>query len=94
MMSFIPTLTMEGGPMEAPGLTLRAAGGYTGMGRDDLPLTEKARRVEIKAKSAEDCAAGQFDIADDRSPQEIETLLRKMGLDPVWKDWDEAILTP
>ena len=26
--------------------------------------------------------------------REIEGLLKKMGLDPVWKDRDEAILTP
>ncbi len=69
-------------------------GGYTGAGRDDLHLTKKGRRVELEEKSAEDCATGQFDIADARSPREIETLLRKMGLDPVWKDWDEAILMP
>ena len=50
--------------------------------------------MELEEKSAEDCATGQFDIADDRCPREIEELLKRMGLDPVWKDWDEAILTP
>ena len=67
-------------------------GGYTGVGKDDLHLTQKGRRVELGERSEGDCATGQFDIADERSPREIEALLRRMGLDPVWKDWDEAIL--
>lgn len=67
-------------------------GGYTGQGKDDLHLTKKGRRVELDTPSQENCATGQFDIADGRSPREIEALLRRMGLDPVWKDWDEAIL--
>ena len=69
-------------------------GGYTGVGKDDLHLTQKGRRVELEEKSSGDCATGQFEIADERTPREIESLLRRMGLDPVWKDWDEAILTP
>lgn len=67
-------------------------GGYTGQGKDDLHLTKKGRRVELEEKSADNCATGQFDIADERTPREIEALLRRLGLDPVWKDWDEAIL--
>ena len=41
-----------------------------------------------------DHATEQFGIADDRSPDEIARLLRRNGFDPVWKDWDEAILSP
>ncbi|MDB6134973.1 MAG: biotin and thiamine synthesis associated [Verrucomicrobiales bacterium] len=67
-------------------------GGYTGQGKDDLHITRKGRRVELEEKSVEDRATGQFDIADERTPREIEVLLRRLGLDPVWKDWDEAIL--
>jgi 2-iminoacetate synthase len=67
-------------------------GGYTGQGRDDLHLTVRGRRVEIEQHSAFDEATGQFDISDHRSPQEIATLLTLRGFDPVWKDWDEAIL--
>ena len=68
-------------------------GGYTGEGSDDLHLTVRGRRVELEEKP--DCgggATGQFDIADERSPAEIALLLRQMGFDPVWKDWDPAIL--
>jgi len=37
-------------------------------------------------------ATGQFEIADERSPQEIAELIRSLGYEPVWKDWD-AVLT-
>ncbi len=67
-------------------------GGYTGEGNDDLHLTVRGRRVELEEKSGCGGATGQFDIADERSPAEIAALLRRMGFDPVWKDWDPAIL--
>ena len=70
-------------------------GGYTGAGRDDLHLTVRGRRRETDAAQAAGAQAeGQFDIADARSPREIAQSLRaRHGLEPVWKDWDEA-LTP
>ncbi len=36
-------------------------------------------------------ATGQFEIADDRSPGEVAALIRKLGYEPVWKDWDAAL---
>jgi 2-iminoacetate synthase len=38
-------------------------------------------------------ATAQFDIADERSPAEVAQLIRQLGYEPVWKDWDAA-LTP
>lgn len=69
-------------------------GGYTGQGDDDLHLTVRGRRVELNGTSRHGCdhATEQFGIADERSPAEIASLLRARGFDPVWKDWDEAIL--
>lgn len=32
----------------------------------------------------------QFEISDERSPDEIANMLRNKGLEPVWKDWDDA----
>lgn len=32
----------------------------------------------------------QFAIDDDRTPAEVEAMLRARGYDPVWKDWDLA----
>jgi 2-iminoacetate synthase len=67
-------------------------GGYTGAGHDDLHLTVKGRRVEIQAKSGCEKATEQFRIHDTRSAAEIAAMLRAGNLDPVWKDWDEALL--
>ena len=30
----------------------------------------------------------QFEISDERSPQEISQMLKEQGYEPVWKDWD------
>ncbi len=76
-------------------------GGYTGEGKEDLHLTVRGRRVELDespaalpaASSCETAATGQFDIADERSPEEISAYLNSIGLEPVWKDWDAAILS-
>lgn len=32
----------------------------------------------------------QFEIEDDRSPEEVVAAIRKAGYDPVWKDYDRA----
>lgn len=32
----------------------------------------------------------QFEIADNRSPEEVVAVLRGAGYDPVWKDWQRA----
>lgn len=81
------------------GITMMSAGshtepgGYTGAGSDDLHLTVKGRRVELEATTGRTRAEGQFGIADERSPQGVAEMLRSRGLDPVWKDWDPAILS-
>jgi len=71
-------------------------GGYTGAGREKLHQTVRGRIVELGASEwAADGndrrATGQFDIADERSPQEVAELIRKLGYEPVWKDWDAAL---
>ena len=71
-------------------------GGYTNQAADDLHLTVKGRRVELDVQdSTASCqkATEQFGIADERSPAEVAKMLQKQGLDPVWKDWDEAFLS-
>ena len=67
-------------------------GGYTGAGNADLHLTINGRRVELQQKSACETATEQFQIHDTRSAAEIAAMLRSHHLDPVWKDWDEALL--
>jgi 2-iminoacetate synthase len=83
------------------GVTMMSAGshtepgGYTGAGGDDLHRTVRGRREETGALAAGTLAEGQFEIADDRSPLEIAQGLRaRHGLEPVWKDWDEALAAP
>ena len=36
-------------------------------------------------------ATGQFQIADERSAGEVAELIRRLGYEPVWKDWDSAL---
>ena len=80
------------------GITMMSAGaktepgGYTGAGHDDLHLTVKGRRVEMENASGCERATEQFKIDDTRSPADVAAMLKQRGLDPVWKDWDEAIL--
>ncbi|MFT3991301.1 MAG: 2-iminoacetate synthase ThiH [Luteolibacter sp.] len=78
--------TMSAGARTEPG-------GYTGAGHDDVHLTVKGRRVELTEKTGCEKATEQFKITDHRSAAEIAAMLRKQNLDPVWKDWDEALLT-
>ncbi len=35
----------------------------------------------------EDVELEQFAISDERSPREVEAMLRRQGFDPVWRDW-------
>ncbi len=39
-------------------------------------------------------ATGQFEISDDRSPEEIAAVIARLGYEPVWKDWDAALIAP
>ena len=85
------------------GITLISAGshtepgGYTGAGKDTLHHTERGRIVELGAseRTTPDQrpanATSQFQIADDRSPRQVADLIRQLGYEPVWKDWDMAL---
>jgi len=87
------------------GITLASAGshtepgGYTGAGRENIHRTERGRIVELTSGASEwstaagrsTNATGQFEIADERSPEEIAALIRRLGYEPVWKDWDAAL---
>jgi len=86
------------------GVTLISAGshtepgGYTGAGKEKIHHTERGRIVELAAGASEWAsngqatnATGQFQIADERSAEEVAELIRKLGYEPVWKDWDAAL---
>jgi 2-iminoacetate synthase len=87
------------------GITLVSAGshtepgGYTGAGRDRIHHTERGRIVPLAAGASEWASAAartsgatrQFEIADSRSPSEVAEQIRRVGYEPVWKDWDAAL---
>ena len=89
------------------GITLISAGshtepgGYTGAGKEKIHHTERGRIVELAAGASEWAptinratnATGQFEIADGRSPEQVADLVRRLGYEPVWKDWDAALTT-
>jgi 2-iminoacetate synthase len=80
------------------GVTMMSAGshtepgGYTRRGREHLHRTVRGRIVAPEYQDGEDqVAAGQFEISDERPPGEVAAFLRSCGLEPVWKDWDQAL---
>ena len=87
------------------GVTMMSAGshtepgGYTGAGKENIHHTERGIIKELASGASEWApangnatnATGQFEIADDRSPDEVAELIRKLGYEPVWKDWDAAL---
>ncbi|HOX57471.1 MAG TPA: 2-iminoacetate synthase ThiH [Candidatus Paceibacterota bacterium] len=85
------------------GITLMSAGshtepgGYTGAGKEKLHHTEQGRIVGLGASewagvgNRAGHATGQFEIADERSPAEVADRIRRLGYEPVWKDWDAAL---
>ena len=36
----------------------------------------------------------QFEVSDDRTPQQIAEMLKQQGYEPVWKDWDNCLTYP
>ena len=88
------------------GITLISAGshtepgGYTGAGKENIHRTERGRIVELASGASEWAesagratnATGQFEIADERSAGEMAQLIQRLGYEPVWKDWDAALL--
>ena len=87
------------------GVTMMSAGartepgGYTGAGKEKIHHTERGIIKELASGASEwtpqeghpTNATGQFNIADERSPGEVAESIRKLGYEPVWKDWDAAL---
>jgi len=80
------------------GVTMMSAGshtepgGYTGAGEESIHQTQRGKAVAVIASEGEHLTATQqFSIADERSPAEVSAMLRQLGLEPVWKDWDAAL---
>jgi 2-iminoacetate synthase len=72
-------------------------GGYTGAGKENIHITQRGRilagdasewSIPAKGRTA---ATGQFEIADERSPEEVASVLQRLGYEPIWKDWDAVL---
>jgi len=67
-------------------------GGYTGIGREKTHHTVRGRIVALPVAAPLDAnATVQFEIADNRPPDEVANRVRQLGYDTVWKDWDAAL---
>ena len=70
-------------------ITTRESAGF----RDNfipLGVTKMSAGVctEVGGHSAKDKGDGQFDIADDRTVEEMKEVIKKKGYNPVFKDWE------
>lgn len=87
------------------GITLISAGshtepgGYTGAGKENIHQTVRGRIMDAGASEwatptngHATNATGQFNIADERSADEVARRLQHLGYEPVWKDWDAALM--
>ena len=72
-------------------------GGYTGAGKENTHVTQRGRILPGNSsewaapRNRRTNATGQFDIADERSPEEVASVLQQLGYEAVWKDWDAAL---
>ncbi len=85
------------------GITMMSAGshtepgGYTGAGKEHTHHTVRGRIVDEGASEwaapagQVTSATAQFNIADERSAEEVSQLIQRLGYEPVWKDWDAAL---
>lgn len=49
-------------------------------------------KTEPGGYKADEEALEQFEISDERSPQEIAEMIYQQGYEPVWKDWDQSLV--
>jgi 2-iminoacetate synthase len=72
-------------------------GGYTGAGKENTHITHRGKILPGNASewsvpaTRRTNATGQFDIADERSPEAVVSVLQRLGYEAVWKDWDAVL---
>lgn len=67
-------------------------GGYTKVGVSDVHKTIKGKRIEVGAEERGCTATEQFAVSDERTVEEVVQAIKDAGLEPVWKDWDFALM--
>lgn len=58
------------------------------LGITQISAGSKTNPGGYSEKGGEESATEQFAISDDRGPVEMADVLKNLGFDPVWKDWD------
>ncbi|QSR87467.1 2-iminoacetate synthase ThiH [Candidatus Methylacidiphilum infernorum] len=67
-------------------------GGYTDAGTHSLHRRLKGKEIPLDENEKNGAkATEQFEISDRRSPDQIAALLKSMGYEPVWKDWETCL---
>ncbi|WP_423232248.1 hypothetical protein PVA48_03810 [Akkermansia sp. JRP_AM1] len=62
------------------------------MGTATAHLTVRGNQVDLPEDRKGRCkATEQFEISDQRTPEQVVGAIRNAGLEPVWKDWDAAL---
>lgn len=62
-----------------------------GLARLGITQMSAGSRTEPGGYHDPDVAEKQFDVDDARTPAAVAARLVELGLDPVWKDWEEAL---
>jgi 2-iminoacetate synthase len=62
-----------------------------GLARIGITQMSAGSRTEPGGYRRPEDAEKQFLVEDPRAPAEVAARLRELGLDPVWKDWEEAL---
>ncbi|MDY6933628.1 MAG: 2-iminoacetate synthase ThiH [Spirochaetota bacterium] len=57
-----------------------------------ITMMSAGSKTEPGGYSHAGIADEQFEIMDTRSPDTVATMIKQMGFDPVWKDWDRDFL--
>ena len=71
-------------------------GGYTGAGRENTHQTERGRIIDAGPANGPGRRERPMPRASSKSPTTVprakcEAMLRRLGYEPVWKDWDAAL---
>ncbi|NNE08161.1 MAG: 2-iminoacetate synthase ThiH, partial [Gemmatimonadetes bacterium] len=62
-----------------------------GLSRIAVTMMSAGSRTEPGGYEHPDESEKQFEIEDHRTAAEVTTMLAAQGIDPVWKDWEEAL---
>lgn len=46
---------------------------------------------EASSLGKDAAATTQFEVADNRTPEEVSAFLKTLGYEPVWKDWEQSL---